>query len=132
MLRFVPNADMYLAMYVRKETLLSAQIEGAQGAIGTLELPASLRNRNVSLINERMRRSASNGQRPLSLLKGNSIVDVNFVSGKLGVARTTASHLVRTFCDLGILVQPESERQRYRTFVYEELLSILRQGGEPL
>lgn len=30
MLRFVPNADMYLAMYVRKEALLSAQIEGTQ------------------------------------------------------------------------------------------------------
>lgn len=28
MLRFIPNAPMYLAMYVRKEALLSAQIEG--------------------------------------------------------------------------------------------------------
>ncbi len=59
-------------------------------------------------------------------------MDVNFVSGRLGIARTTASNLVRAFCDLGILVQPESERQRYRAFVYEEHLSILRQGGEPL
>ena len=30
MLRFVPNPDMFLAMYVRKEALLSAQIEGTQ------------------------------------------------------------------------------------------------------
>lgn len=30
MARFVPNADMFLAMYVRKEALLSAQIEGTQ------------------------------------------------------------------------------------------------------
>ena len=30
MSRFVPNADMYLAMYVRKEALLSSQIEGTQ------------------------------------------------------------------------------------------------------
>ena len=30
MLRFVPNAQMYLTMYVRKEALLSAQIEGTQ------------------------------------------------------------------------------------------------------
>lgn len=28
MLRFAPNASMYLAMHVRKEALLSAQIEG--------------------------------------------------------------------------------------------------------
>ncbi len=30
MLKFVPNAEMYLMMYVRKEALLSAQIEGTQ------------------------------------------------------------------------------------------------------
>ena len=30
MLRFAPNASMYLAMYVLKEALLSAQIEGTQ------------------------------------------------------------------------------------------------------
>lgn len=30
MARFVPNAEMYLTMYVRKEALLSAQIEGTQ------------------------------------------------------------------------------------------------------
>lgn len=30
MARFVPNADMYLTMYVRKEALLSSQIEGTQ------------------------------------------------------------------------------------------------------
>lgn len=30
MLKFITNADMYLAMYVRKEALLSAQIEGTQ------------------------------------------------------------------------------------------------------
>ena len=30
MLYFVPNADMYLTMYVRKEALLSSQIEGTQ------------------------------------------------------------------------------------------------------
>ena len=107
-------------------------LESAQDAIGALELLVDLRNRNVALINERMGRSASNGQRLLSLLEGNPIVDVNFVSGRLGIARTTASNLVRTFCDLGILVQPESGRQRYRAFVYEEYLSILRQGGEPL
>ncbi len=30
MSRFVPNADMYMTMYVRKEALLSSQIEGTQ------------------------------------------------------------------------------------------------------
>jgi hypothetical protein len=30
MVRYVPNAAMYLVMYVRKEALLSAQIEGTQ------------------------------------------------------------------------------------------------------
>lgn len=114
------------------EFFCACLLESAQDAIGALELLVNLRNKNVALINDHMGRSASNGQRLLALLEGNPIVDVGFVLGKLNVARTTASNLVRTFCDLGILVQPESERQRYRAFVYEEYLSILRQGSEPL
>ena len=40
--------------------------------------------------------------------------------------------LVKAFVNLGILVQPEKERQRYRMFLYEDYLAILRQGGDPL
>lgn len=65
-------------------------------------------------------------------MEGNPIVDVNFVSERLEIARTTAANLVKAFCELGILVQPEASKQRYRAYAYEDYLAILRRGGEPL
>lgn len=40
MLYFVPNADMYLTMYARKEALLSSQIEGTQCTFDDLLSPS--------------------------------------------------------------------------------------------
>jgi len=107
-------------------------LASAEDAIGSLEKLVELRQRNLSAINATMGRSARNGQRLLELLEAGPIVDVNLVADRLGIARTTASNLVNAFVELGILVQRESDRQRYRTFLYEDYLSILRQGGDPL
>lgn len=41
MLRFVPNSSMYLSMYVRKEALHSAQIEGTQCTFDDISDPAN-------------------------------------------------------------------------------------------
>ena len=41
MSRFIPNADMYLTMYVRKEALLSSQIEGTQCTFDDVLDPAA-------------------------------------------------------------------------------------------
>lgn len=45
-----------------------------------MELLVGLHDRNISLINSEMGRSASNGRRLLALIEGNPIVDINFVS----------------------------------------------------
>ncbi|NLX49082.1 MAG: Fic family protein [Methanospirillum sp.] len=43
MSRVLPNPDLFIAMYVRKEALLSSQIEGTQASLrGVLEVEASL------------------------------------------------------------------------------------------
>lgn len=107
-------------------------LASAVDAIGSLERLVDLRTKNTNLINGGLGRSASNGQRFLELLEGNPIVDVSFVAEKLDIARTTASNLVKDFVGLGILVQREKGKQRYRTFLYEDYLSILRQGSDPL
>ena len=107
-------------------------LTSAEDAVGSLERLVNLHNANTALINESLGRSATNGQRLLELLEGNPIVDVAFVVKKLDIARTTASNLVKDFVDLGILVQREKEKQRYRTFLYENYLGILRQGSDPL
>ena len=107
-------------------------LESAKDAVSAMELLVSLRGKNVALINDEMGRSAGNGQRLLELIEGNPIVDVNFAAERLGVSRTTAVNLVKAFCDLGILAQMEAGKQRYRTYLYEDYLAILRRGGEPL
>lgn len=107
-------------------------LASAEDAVGSLERLVSLHNSNTALINDSLGRSSVNGQRLLELLEGNPIVDVAFVAEKLDIARTTASNLVKDFVGLGILVQREKEKQRYRTFLYENYLAILRQGSDPL
>ena len=105
---------------------------GATDAVESLERLVSLHSTNVRLINESLGRSATNGQLLLELLEGNPIVDVAFVMDRLGIARTTAGNLVNDFVRLGILKQREEARQRYRTFLYDDYLCILRQGSDPL
>lgn len=107
-------------------------LASAKDAVRSLERLVSLHNNYTALINDSFDRSSVNGQRLLELLEGNPIVDVAFVAEKLDIARTTASNLVKDFVELGILVQREREKQRYRTFLYEDYLAILRQGSNPL
>lgn len=107
-------------------------LASATDAIESLERLVDLHNANAKAINDSLGRSAGNGQRLLDLLEGNPIVDIAFITDRLDIARTTASNLVRDFVDLGILKQREEKRQRYRTFLYDDYLHILRKGSEPL
>jgi hypothetical protein len=50
----------------------------------------------------------------------------------LGMSRTTVAALIDDFVRLGILRDTNVERQRYKTYSYEEYLSILRGGADPL
>ena len=87
---------------------------------------------NANLVNDRLGRSASNGQRLLELLEGNPIVNIGFVCEQLGISRTTAARLVHDFERLGILQRRDAGKQRYRVYLYEAYLTILRQGSDPL
>lgn len=107
-------------------------LASAEDAVAALEKLVMLKNENMRLIDEEMGRSVHNGRKLLELLEGNPIVDINFIGEKLGIARTTARNLVDSFVKLGILVQREDDKKRYRTFLYENYLEILRRGGDPL
>ena len=107
-------------------------LTSAKDAVETLNDLTHLRVRNVDLVNERMGRSSANGQKLLTLLEGNPIVDTSYVANQLGVSRTTAANLVKDFEQLGILIQRADGKQRYRMYLYEDYLAILRQGSDPL
>lgn len=106
--------------------------DSAQDAIAALDQLVSLRNRNLAAINNTMGRAAGNGQKLLGLLEEKPIIDIGLVAQHLDVSRATATNLVRAFCELGILVLADDTKQRYKTYTYEDYLSILRQGGDPL
>lgn len=145
---FYPSYQLKLNRYRYYESLMDVRQRGtyaqwirffcesllasAEDAVVTLEQLVELRERSLAQIREGMGRTILNGQRLLELLEGNPIVDVGFVADRLEVGRTTASKLVAAFVDMGILVLRKEEKQRYKTYLYEEYLGILRQGSEPL
>ena len=55
-----------------------------------------------------------------------------YVVDAFTVSRTAAGNLVRAFEGIGIIERRDKERARYRQYLYEGYLVVLRQGGEPL
>lgn len=106
--------------------------DAAQDATGSLRALASMRDRNSELVRSRMGKGAANGLRALSVLEGNPIVDVSFLSERMGVSKVTASSLVNQLVDMGVLSQVDEGRKRNRKFQYGEYLEVLRQGSDPL
>lgn len=104
----------------------------AEDAVDSLKALVELHDRSNASIVENMGRSAMNGQRLLELLEGHPIVDIAFIAQELAVSRTTAANLVRAFTDSGILVPFDRDKQRYKLFLYENYLQILRKGDAPL
>ena len=105
---------------------------GADDAQRSLIELVDLHDKMVFRIRGSLSRGAINGLALLELLEAHPIVTVAMVRDGLGVSRTTASNLVDDFRSLGILIDNNEKRQRYKTFSYERYLSILREGVEPL
>ena len=107
-------------------------LRSAEDARMTMDKLARLHEETVEVVTSRSRRSSTNVLRLLDVLEGHPIIDVKFVARELDLSLSGANLLVREFCSLGILEQPDANRRRYRTFAYERYLNILRQGSDPL
>ena len=83
-------------------------------------------------VREGLGKSLPNGLRLLDLLEEHPIVDIPFLMERLGLSRSTVSSLVREFCALGILKLRDNGRQRYRVYLFDAYLEILRMGSDPL
>lgn len=110
------------------ECLLSSATDACTSMERLVMLHNDVQNRIVNNI----RRGQHNALALLELLEAHPILKVSFVASQLGVSRSTADALKEEFCKLGILRQRNDGRQRYRTYLYEDYLTILRGGAEPL
>lgn len=110
---------------------VECMLEAADDAIRTLGSLVELHRTHSELISFNLGGASANGQRLLTLLEENPIIEAPFVAERLEVSRTTAGKLIDSLTRLGILVQKDGKK-RYRTFLYESYLELLRRGGEPL
>lgn len=114
------------------EFFCNSLLESAKDSVGSLKNLVDLHNRSTATITENLGRTAANGQRLLGILEEHPIVDTAFIAAQLDIGRSTASSLVKSFEELGILRPLDESRQRYRQYGYEEYLSILREDVEPI
>lgn len=114
------------------EFFCNSLLESAKDSVGSLKNLVDLHNRSAATITENLGRTAANGQRLLGILEEHPIVDTAFIAAQLDIGRSTASSLVKSFEELGILRPLDESRQRYRQYGYEEYLSILREDAEPI
>lgn len=114
------------------EFFCNSLLESAKDSVGSLKNLVDLHNRSTATITENLGRTAANGQRLLGILEEHPIVDTAFIAAQLDIGRSTASSLVKSFEELGILRPLDESRQRYRQYGYEEHLSILREDAEPI
>lgn len=107
-------------------------LASANDACISMERLVQLHNEVQDRIVCNIRRGQPNALALLELLEAHPIVNVSFLVDRLGISRSTASALKDEFCKLGILKQRDDGRRRYRTYLYEDYLTILRDGADPL
>ena len=107
-------------------------LASADDACHSMTALVELHEKTIQAIREAMPRNSVAGVHLLDVLEDRPIVSVPLVEERMGVSRTSASKLVKEFEALGILRSTDESRQRYRTYVYEEYLAILRAGSDPI
>ncbi len=145
----LPNVDLFVAMYVNKEAVLSSQIEGTQASLidvlafeadaAVSENPQDIEevvnyisalnfglqrfedHRNI--IAAYMPRSAGPAYQLLEYLYTRPIVTVNGVVKVTGLSYANANRLINTFQTYHLLQQMDTY-QRNRRFAYSTYLSL--------
>ena len=107
-------------------------LKSAEDAIASMEELVEVHRACQEAIQAQMGRGVSNGLRLLELIEEHPIIDSTLIVDRLGVSRTTAASLVRQFSELGILHPREDGRKRYRVYLFDRYLDVLRRGGDPL
>lgn len=104
----------------------------ADDAITSMDRLAQIHSRSEAKIRARLGRGLANGLRLLEFIEGHPIAGIPYITRELGLSRSSVTALVKEFVEMGILKVRDEEKQRYRTYLYEEYLEVLRAGVEPI
>lgn len=155
----LPDPDLFVLMYVRKEAVLSSQIEGTQSSLQDLleaearifspDRPADVREvtdfsaqatetaRRILALRERRReqitqsfgRAAGNGLKVLEQLFRTPIISVKKVQTITKTEFPAANQLVQRLVQLGVLKEITGQA-RNRHFRFEEYVQLFAEGTE--
>jgi len=112
------------------EFFLTGVEQTAQGAVDTAQRLAALFQADERRMQEAGRGAAS-AARVLSTLRARPIQNLSEVCEQTGMSFPTASKAMGKLIELGIARELTGKR-RNRLFVYDEYLSVLSEGGEPI
>ncbi len=121
--QILPNPELFVAMYVKKEAVLSSQIEGTQASfvdvLGAEYNQADDQRRDdisevVNYVNAMNWGLSQLGQFPLSLR----------------LIRNIHANLIDAFCQMGILVDRNPKKMRNKMYAFDKYLAILNKGTE--
>ncbi len=108
---------------------LKGIFESAENAISCINIILELQNKNRGLILSNVGRSKQTVLKVMKLLESNPIIDIRKTSKMIKMSFNATSNAVNELISLGILKQVLN-KERYRVFVYEDYLAILREGTE--
>jgi len=141
--QMVPSLDWFVDAFVRREAVISSQIEGTQASLtDLLTVEAVVAAESVEMIGQLLailnrdrdrylqsQGATVTGVRLFEHLPQHPIVTTNSVVGLCGTTKPTATKAIVSLCDAGIL-EETSGRARDRTYAYREYLELLREGTE--
>ena len=152
--KLIPNVELFISMYVRKEALISSQINqieyydrisevrrngnyeqwvaffleavsaAAKDSLKTIESLTDLHEKNLERL-PKTTRKRDNLRALFDYVEQYPIIEIKKTSEAMKVSYNTVSAAVKKLVELGILKET-TNASRNRVFAYEEYLKILR------
>lgn len=104
-------------------------IEAGKHSLACINLLVSLNEKNAKLIDEKVSSSKKTILEVFRYIQSNPIINITETSKKIGKAYNTTAAAIKKLQDLEILTIAH-EQDRNKVYIYEEYLTLLREGTE--